>query len=53
MYIMVGGNIYIYISFIKIVIFISCAISHNLNNVCEPIENFDHFYFINDFLKKC
>jgi hypothetical protein len=31
----------------KFIVVISNVISHNLNQICEPLEKFDNFYVIN------
>jgi hypothetical protein len=33
----------------KFIVIISHVISHNLNQICEPVENFDNFHVINGF----
>jgi hypothetical protein len=33
----------------KFIVVISHAISHNLNQICEPFEIFDNFHVINGF----
>jgi hypothetical protein len=34
----------------KFIVIISHVISHDLNQICEPFENFDNFQVINRFL---
>jgi hypothetical protein len=35
--------------FMKFILVISHFISHNLNQICEPLQNFDNFHVINGF----
>jgi hypothetical protein len=34
----------------KFIVIISHVISHNLNQICEPFENFDNCHVINSFI---
>jgi hypothetical protein len=38
-----------FLTFMKFILVISHVISHNLNQICEPFENFHNFHVINGF----